>query len=156
MADDFIKVEITGLKELEAAIQKFPRESQKYLSAAGKEAASKVILPTEGLKKYPPSTAANAPPTPYYIRGRGTQYASRNNMSSERLGTQFYVKSANYQTEIGNRASYAKYVVGEEQAHWMGPIGWRKLKDVAEEKMTNIVKVFDAWVNKLLKDVGLK
>lgn len=150
-----IKVTITGLKELQAAIAKFPKQSAIYLGKAGKEAADRVILPEEGLKKYPPATGANAPPTPYYIRGVGTQYLSKNLGNSERLGTQWYVKSASFKTEIGNRASYAKWVHGEEQASFMAPKGWRKLTEVAKEKLADITKVYDAWVKKLLKDIKL-
>jgi hypothetical protein len=156
MPDDFISIKVENLDKLLEAIQKFPRQAARYLAAAGKEASSHVILPTEGLKKYPPKTAANAPPTPYYIRGRGTQYKSKNTDSSESLGTQFYTESHEYYTTIGNQASYAKYVVGEQQAHFMAPKGWRKLKEVAEEKITDITKVYQACVDKLLRDIGLK
>jgi hypothetical protein len=157
MPDDFIRIEVKGLKELQAAIAKFPQQSAKYLGQAGEEAAKRVLFTTEGLKKYPPAGAANAPPTPYYIRGRGTQYKSGNTGKSEKLGTQWYAKRQGYTTLVGNRASYAKWVHGDEdQASFMAPKGWRKLLEVAKEKMDDILKVYDAWVDKLLKDVGLK
>lgn len=156
MADNLIRVEVHGLKELERALSRFPRESKKYLAQAGNEAATRVVLQTQGLKKYPPATDANSPPVPYYIRGRGMQYKSGNTGKSERLGTQFYVESKDYKTAIGNRASYAKYVVGDDQAHFMKPKGWRTLRDVVNEKMPDIVKVYDAWVEKLLRGIGLK
>ena len=155
--DNFIRIEVKGLKELEAAIAKFPQQSAKYMGQAGEEVAKKVIFTTEGLKKYPPLTDANAPPTPYYIRGRGTQTKSGNTGKSEKLGTLWYAKAQGYSTAVGNRASYAKYVHGDDdQATFMAPKGWRKLKEVAEEKITEITKVYDAWVGKLLKDIGLK
>jgi hypothetical protein len=157
MADEFIKVEVEGLEELQRAIERFPREVEKYLGAAGLQAANKVVLPTEGLKKYPPATGANAPPPPYYIRGRGTQYASgRNSGKSERYGTRWYAKRNGYGTEIGNTASYARWLAGDEQARHMAPKGWRKLTEVVEEKMPEIIKVYQAWVDKLLVAVGLK
>lgn len=157
MPDEMIHIEIQGLDELKRALARFPQQAGKYLQQAGDEAASRIIIRTEGLKTYPPITAANAPPTPYYIRGRGMQYASGNTNTSERLKTQFYTKkSGAYSTEIGNRASYAKFVVGEEQAYFMKPKGWRKLADVAREKMADINKIYDAWIEKLLRDIGLK
>jgi len=156
MPDDFIKIEVEGIEKITAALARFPREIAKYMQQAGSEAAKRAILPTQGLKKYPGTTAANAPPVPYYIRGRGTQTAHGNLGNSERLGTQWYIKaSKSFSTEIGNRASYAKYVHGEEQASFMGPKGWRKLGDVVKEKMGDIVKVYQAWVDKLIRDLGL-
>jgi hypothetical protein len=157
MADEFIRIEVQNLDKLQRAIEKFPRAAGKYMQGAGKEAASRVILPTEGLKKYPPATAANAPPVPYYIRGRGMQYANRNDGRSERFGTQWYVKAADkFSTEIGNRASYSQHLSGDNQAGHMAPKGWRKLTEVVGEKMTAITAVYNAWIDKLLKDVGLK
>jgi hypothetical protein len=161
MTDEFIKIDVQGIEKLIDSLEKYPREIKKYLQAAGKEAGSRVILPTEGLKKYPAATAANQPPTPYYIRGRGMQRAGRrkpayNDMRSERFGTQWYVKNAeSMSTEIGNRASYAQYVSGEEQARALEKIGWRKLLDVAQEKLTDITRVYQTWVDKLIKDLGL-
>jgi len=144
------------MDKIKRALTRFPRQISKYLQAAGKESASRVILPTQGLKKYPPRTAANLPPTPYYIRGRGTQYKTKNNLKSERLGTQWYVaKSGNFGTEIGNRARYAKWVVGEQQSVWMAVIGWRRLAAVVEEKMSGITAVYQAWIDKLIRDLFL-
>jgi hypothetical protein len=153
---DAIKVEVRGAKELEKAIKRFPAEANKYMRQAGQEAADRVVLPTQGLRKYPPATSANAPPTPYYIRGRGTQYQTRNTGTSERLGTQWYTKPVDYGIEIGNRASYAKWVHSDEmQAGHIAPKGWRKLREATEEQMDKITKVYQAWVDKLIKAVGL-
>src|SRR3972149_8749526 len=122
MADNNIQIEVKGLDRILAALNKFPGQIQKYIGQAGQESADHVILKTEGLKNSPPGSAANAPPTPYYIRGKGTQYASYNKGNSERLGTQFYTQPG-LQTKIGNRAPYAKCVVGEDQAGFMAPKG---------------------------------
>lgn len=149
------KIEVKGLDKLEAGLQKFPHEIAKYLQQAGDESAKRVILKEKGLQLYPPATEANAPPVPYYVRGRGTQTASGNKYNSERLGTQWYVEPEGLGTRIGNRASYAKWVHGEEQAHFMAPKGWRKLLEVAEEKRDKITKVYQAWVDKLIHDLGL-
>lgn len=151
-----ITIEIIGLDKVIAGLQKFPAAIARNLTAAGEESARRVILPTEGLQKYPPPTEANRPPTPYYIRGQGMQYASGNKGNSERLGSQFWVAPEGYlSTAIGNRASYADYVVGEGQAGFMGAKGWRKLIDVANEKIPEITKVFQAWVDKTIQELGL-
>ncbi len=156
MADDFIKITVEGDKKIIAALTKFPREIAKYLQSAGAEAAKKEILPTQGLQKYPPATAANAPPEPYYIRGRGTMYKSGLRATSERLGTQWYTKKVqSFSTEIGNRTSYAKWAHGEEQARAMARIGWRKLGEVVTERMQQVVAAYQRWVDKLLRDLNL-
>ena len=156
MAQPPLEVEIKGIDELNRAMRKFPRTVIKNLGAAGKESADDVILPTSGLRNYPQHTAANLPPTPYYIRGRGTQTASGNRGESERLGTKWNVTRRGYETRISNPASYARYVHGEEQAGAMAEIGWLKLWDTAKKKLKEITRVYNKWVAKTLRDVGLK
>ena len=157
MPDGPIKITVTGLKELQAAIAKFPKQVEIYMVRAGQESAKRVILPTQGMQKYPPVGEANRPPTPYYQRGLGTIYKNSVKASSENLGKQWYVMHrSTFTTEIGNRASYAQYVHGDDtQARFMSPKGWRKLKEVAKEKMPQLVKVYDAWIKKLLHDIKL-
>jgi len=152
---DPIQIEIKGLDKLIKAFDRFPKEIARTFSQAGHESAERIILPTEGLRRYPGISAANVPPVPYYIRGRGMQTASGNKLNSERLGTQFYVKRVGAITYIGNRASYARYVVGEKQAIWMKRIGWLKLFDVAKEKKNDIRRVYQAWVNRAIRTLGL-
>jgi hypothetical protein len=160
MPNDFIKVEIKGIEELQAALQQVPRQVQHHLAQAGNDAA-KLILKTEGIQKYPPADSANAPPTPYYIRGRGMQYKYGNNMKSEKYGTRWTVESSAYKTTIGNSASYAPYLAGDEysphkQAKVMDDRGWRILREVVDEKMPQIIKIFETWVDKLLIACKLK
>jgi hypothetical protein len=156
MTQPALEIELKGLDELERAMKKFPRTVAKNLGAAGKESAEDIILPTEGLRNYPPETAANKPPTPYYIRGVGTQTQSSNYLNSERLGTRWNVTRRGHETRVSNPASYARYLHGEEQAGAMADIGWVKLWDTAKKKVKQITKVYQAWVAKTLKDVGLK
>lgn len=150
-----ISVRIKGLDKLRAALKGAPDELKKAMQPAAEEIGHE-ILGTEGLQKYPPAGDANNPPTPYYIRGRGTQYAGGNANNSERYGTQFYVESAEYKTTIGNRASYAPYLAGEDtQASFMGAKGWRKLIEVAREKIEDIARIYGGWVARKLKELGL-
>jgi hypothetical protein len=176
MADGPIKITVTGLKELQAAIAKFPKQVEIYMVRAGQESARKVILTTRGMQKYPPAGEANAPRSygsfysiatrkvsnRWYQRGYGSKWALKGggtggSATSENLGKQWYVMHrSTFTTEIGNRASYAKYVHDDEQqARFMAPKGWRKLKEVATEKMPQLVKVYDAWIKKLLHDIKL-
>lgn len=172
---DVIKIKVVGLDALIAKFGRLPEGIEKYLHAAGEEAAREV-LETEGLKKYPPATAANAPGRtktvvfgggktatfrmPYYIRGRGTMQPVRGGgwkqlATSEKYGTQWAVSNEAYRTVIGNRASYAPYLAGSRQARAMARIGWRKLADVAREKLKRITKIYAAWVRQAIKDLEL-
>ena len=149
-------IKIEGMDELNAALNKFPAEVARNMQQAGAEASKKVLLPVQGLQKYPPATAANQPPEPYYIRGRGTQTKSGNLGNSERLGTQWYMRQAGkLGTELGNRTSYARWVHGEEQAQRMANIGWKRLVDVAVEKTKEIQVIYEKWINYTLNRLGL-
>ncbi len=149
------RIEIKGLNELKRKLAAAPGEFHQVLSQAGQEAGER-ILDTEGLRHYPPETEANQPPTPYYIRGRGTQYKSRNRGNSERYGTQFYVRADALHTKIGNRASYARWLTDEKlQARIPASRGWRKLIDVARENRKLIVRIYEAWIKYALRRGGL-
>ncbi len=156
MTQPALEVELKGLDKLNRAMKKFPKTVIKNLGAAGKEAAEDIILRTVGLREYPPATAANKPPTPYYIRGVGTQTQSSNYLNSERLGTKWDVTRRGYETRISNPVSYAPHLHGEKQAEAMATIGWKKLYDTAKKKLKQITRVYQGWVDKTLRDVGLK
>jgi hypothetical protein len=152
-----IRMDVEGLKELQAALKQVPGDVAQALVAAGREAAME-ITNTEGLRKYPPAGPGNSPPTPFYVRGQGTQYAGYLKKTSERLGTQFYVdQPQTYVTEVSNRASYAHYVVGDDQAAHMAAIGWRKLYDVAVEKndQGTLSRIYQGWIDRVLRSRGL-
>ena len=146
------------VKNVDKILKKFDRVKDvlpKYVEAANKQSASE-ILKTQGLKKYPPATAANKPPVPYYIRGRGTQTASGNKLNSERLGTKWKtVPYGHLGMKISNPVTYAHNVHGETQPWFMKRIGWRKLLEVAKEKVGIIAGIYDRWVAKLIRDSGL-
>lgn len=162
-----IHIEVKGLKELQAAIAKFPRMVEIYMGKAGQEAADRVILNTAGLRKYPPD-AARAPQAQNWtdkqrryffwaLRQGIIEVPYRRTLSpgSENFGKQWYVKRKGFSTEIGNRASYAHWLSGDDQSAYQAARGWRKLLDVANEKLPQITKVYNAWVAKLLKDIKL-
>lgn len=155
MADP-LNIEIRGLKELQAKMKKLGLKLSDYMANAAVE-ASKELIAVEGLQKYPPATAANFAPVPYYIRGVGMQYsANSNDGKSEKLGSRFVVKKIGYGAVIGNTASYAPYVIGANQARRMETIGWKNILKWAASQVNNIKRTFDGWVNKALKDSGLK
>ena len=179
MPAPIIQVELDKptLSALQAAMTRFGAQVTKYMGAAGREIAEDIILPTEGLRKYPPADAANAPGRyktvtfsngntvnfrmGYYVRGKGMYQPTRGGgyklaQGSERYGTQFYTKANQAEITIGNRASYARYSGGENQAGHMGARGWKRLIDVAEANIGRITARYSLWVDKLLRDVGLR
>jgi len=124
-----VSIRVEGLDKLRAALRKFPSVVAQDLAQAGNEAAN-LVLDTEGVRSYPPSTEANLAPPPYYVRGRGMQYANRNDGRSERYGTKFTVQNKGYGTVIGNTASYAQYLAGAKQAGHLAEragASWRML-----------------------------
>lgn len=171
-----IKIDVVGEEKLIVAIKKYPQRSVIYLKKAG-DSAAKQLLKIRGLRTYPPETAANKPGRtktvtfangrdatfrmPYYERGRGTMSpirggGYRQTGTSQKLGTQWYIDTgAALKTEIGNRASYAMYVHGQEQAQHMKRIGWLKLYDTARDRIDVIQDAYQKFVNALLKEVGL-
>ena len=152
---DPLEITVKGADKIVNALDRFPEEIKRNFRQAGDEAA-KEILNTTGLMKYPPETDANKPPEPYYIRGRGMQYKSGNNMKSEEYGTKFYVKQDGYGVIIGNSAGYAKYLAGElKQAEHMAKLGWRKLIDVAKEKLDKVKEIYDKWAQYTIDKLGL-
>jgi hypothetical protein len=151
-----IQITIVGADKLAANLDKLAKEIKRTMVHASREVSSEVLM-TEGLKVYPPAGAANRPPAPYYVRGTGTIYASgATNGSSETLGKQWTTKTLGDNSfSIGNRASYAPYVHGEQQASFMAPKGWRKLLEVAEEKAEKITAIVQGFVDKLIRENNL-
>lgn len=179
--NNIIKINVEGLEQTINRIRLlYSREANskltKYLAAAGRECATRVLWPVVGLRKYPPATAANQPGRtktvqfrndrtvtfrmPWYERTKGSHIPTRGGgwkfvKTSENLGKQWYVKTVQGTgTEIGNRASYAQYVVGEEQARAMGRIGWKQLAEVAADKVADFVTVYTQWLKKVINDIG--
>jgi hypothetical protein len=150
-----IKISVEGLDRVLKAFGVLPKEIETAVKQAGEESA-KEIIETQGLQKYPPMTAANQPPAPYYVRGKGTQTKRGNLGNSERFGTQFYVEAKPWATKIGNNASYARYLTDEkDQARAMQRIGWKKLIDVARDKKGRIQRVYQAWIDRAISRLGL-
>jgi hypothetical protein len=146
-----ITIKIKGLDKVQKNIDRFGNDLPVFLQGARLEVADE-ILKTKGLRSYPPATKANFPPTPFYIRGRGTQTSgTRNTGSSERLGTRWeVVPYGRIGVKISNPVSYAKYVHGEEQARAMEKIGWAKLVDTAQSKIGVITATYEKWIHRLI------
>lgn len=155
-----IKVEIEGNEKVADALAELPDELEQAAQGASAETIM-VIRGTTGIQAYPPATSANQPPTPYYIRGVGMQYASGNTGSSEQYGKKWTEPvSDGYITTSKNTASYASYLVEDAdlpqgQAGHMALIGWRQLGDVVTEKKDRIIEIFNAWIDLAIEKLGL-
>ena len=124
------------------------------MQAAGRESLDEV-LDTVGVRSYPPETAANRPPTPYYQRGLGTIYKNSVSATSENYGKKWTIEAESYRTTIDNTASYKSYLAGENQVFWASGYGWKKLFSTAKAMLPEIVKIYEAWIEKTIKEVGL-
>jgi predicted DNA-binding protein (MmcQ/YjbR family) len=163
-----IDLKIEGLEKVNQKFSSF-RELPHYLKGAGIEASNK-ILNTRGLRRYPPATEANMPPAPYYKRGVGMQlhgvrhdgrrFISGNLKNSQQLGKRWQVVPyGRNSTKISNPVTYAPYVHGGQPsykpARHMEKIGWKSLFLTAIEKTEEITKIYQNWVNQLLRKHGL-
>jgi hypothetical protein len=152
MTEMSLEIKMHGLLK---TIRKAPREFAIALRGAGREAGTEIIE-TQGLKSYPPATSANMPPTPYYIRGRGMQYANSNDGRSERYGTQWNIKIKPYGVIIGNRASYAPFVGGDPPALHMSRKGWKSLVGIGRSKIGVVRRIYELWIARAIKRAGFK
>lgn len=157
MSND-LYIQVVGLDKVEAAFKRFPQEIEQDIGQAAAEAA-KLIIIQEGVSNYPPATEANAPPVPWYERGKG-MWVNRagqlvNKGNSEQYGKAFDVQKVRMGVTILNKASYGKYLGGEQQARHMARIGWRKVFDVAKEKQAEITEIFNLWIARLIRRLNL-
>ena len=157
MSND-LYIQVVGLDKVEAAFKRFPQEIEQDIGQATAEAA-KLVIAQEGVSSYPPATEANAPPVPWYERNKG-MWVNRagqlvNKGNSEQYGKAFDVQKVRMGVTILNKASYGKYLGGEQQARHMARIGWRKVFDVAKEKQAEITEIFNLWIARLIRRLNL-
>ena len=150
-----IEISVDGLKKISTAFIRFTPMVIKNMASAGEEALN-MVLDTEGLRTYPPLTSANLPPTPYYIRGRGTQMKYGNLGNSENYKQKWQLESSTYEAKAKNvGVSYNEYLGGEDQVWWASTYGWKKLYSTAVSMISDIVKIYEAWIEKTIKELGL-
>ena len=154
--DKGVTVEV-DTKDFQRAIDVLPNAIRRNLISAGQNAGWKVIE-TRGLKRYPPTTAANREPYPYYERGYGMRYKgpSKYEGGSERYGTQWNVKASAYKVVMGNRASYAPYLTDDKLQNKGLRAGWKKLINVTKQKKAEISRIYTAWVRKAITSAGFR
>lgn len=132
---DRMSLRLEGVDELQRKLGTLvtARVLRESLRSAGE------TIKTEA-SQYPPETAANRPPYPYYQRGLGTWTSrARVRKVSENLSKQWRVKvSGAKSVTISNKASYAEFVHGVKQALFHRQRGWKRLKPTAKRLMPKI------------------
>ena len=162
-----ITIELVGMDKLLEDLGKLDGHLGRTMESAGAEAAE-MILDEEGIRSYPPMMD-NKPAMPMTDRQRKAYFAKlhageievpyRRGQSpgSEKAGSQWKVEARQYQTTVGNRASYAQYLWGsKDQSSYMAGLGWKKLFETAKGMQSKITRIYQGWVNKLISDLGLK
>jgi len=108
---------------------------------------------------YPNATAANRPNAQgrWYERGWGTRWQRKDGsiggrQTSEDLGPSWKGKViSNTRGEIGNDASYAKYVQGgDTQAQALKDIGWKTTDQIVEEESEKVLRQIQQAVDREL------
>ena len=152
-----INIKITGLNRLMKGFKKFPLEIARGFSLAGHTAGTEILAQPGLGTNYPPLSTQRRPPQyPYYQRGRGTVYSSGgSDNSSENMGKKWYIRRTAAQVEIGNVASYAYRVHGEQQTALMKKFGWKKLEETAKKMQGRIELIYQTQVDKLIARLGL-
>jgi hypothetical protein len=121
---------------------RFARDADQEATVAVKELDRKTAkLFVDEMAKYPPLTAGNKPPTPYWERGKGRVTAKPGyNPPSQRL-TQSWVtrEEADSAFAVYTNVTYAPYVVGDKagpkphQASFHSDNGWRDTQEVLDQ-----------------------
>ena len=107
-----------------------------------------VDLTAQNAAVYPPETEANQPPTPYYIRGTGTQYSTGNRGESRQLNTNWtklveLVDNGAVGT-VDNKTPYGLYVHGlaPYQRYYHKDNKWRTVGKIASDVKPKVNAVF--------------
>jgi hypothetical protein len=151
-----INLNVKGMDKVQAGLKQLATAIPQTMKNITQEVSSEVLDTTTGLRSYPGLTAANMPPTPYYVRGSGMQYNYGNNGKSKRLGEQWKVDNPDtFSVRIKNDVSYAPFVNGEDQASALKAIGWRILPEVANEKIDKLRAIVEAWITRMIVKAGL-
>ena len=145
------RIEIKGLDKLVKKIDKLGKMDA--VKVALKQAAT--FLAGE-MAEYPPQTAANQPPTPFYIRGRGLQTASGNLFNSGNIANSWerakpQIRDRGMTVAIGSNVSYVRFVQSkDDQARWMKDIGWQTDQQVLDENKDEVTEYLADAIHKII------
>ena len=160
-------LQIEGLKELIAALDRFPQEVQQGMQT-GMSGGTEIVR--EGLAKYP-ARRLGVKVTFGSDRQRKGFFAKlhsgeievpyRRGMSpgSQRLGASWTkevktVGPAQIKGIVGTRASYAELVQGEQQTGMHAGTGWPTVDQVLKEKRKQLEVFFGQVIQRVLARMG--
>lgn len=158
---EYMSVKIDA-DQFERAIKNLPRYFNREVLGAGAKVA-KMVLETEGVKKYPPLTTQKRDEgvgSSWYERGRGSAYHSVNGVqysnNSEKYGTRWTQFVNQRGVRLRNSASYGVYLGGHKQANRMRKFGWKKITSVIKSKMERIKNIYRGAIRKAVKQAGFR
>lgn len=134
-----VKFQVEGLKELKELLDGMGPSMRKAIY----EALPKILLAPRGGGKpmYPREHSGNRPPTPYYIRGIGTQTKTHNLGNSQQMSARFDVKSGPRSFKLTNTATYATWVIGDNITANSRRRGWKSVTEIIQANMEKIKQV---------------
>lgn len=111
------------------------------------------------LQEYPPETAANRPPPPYYIRGQGKQITLATNLNnSQNLGAKWsskinFIGNGRARATIENSATYASYVHLKETQAWFHALRyWPTAEDIIAKAKPQLEYDLSITITNYLKE----
>lgn len=157
--NDFIALELIGLKELQTKINRLPDAA----ADEGVEEASLYMVNV--LRQYPPQkrvTIAQAGGWKSDKQRRWFFAALRRGEiqvpyhRTQQLADGWKILGYGKSSFIANETSYAKYVMGDgDQSRMHELIGWQKLQAFLTARAQQIIRKFDAGVKNAIHRLGL-
>jgi len=165
-------------KDLDRLADAFAKAPELAQDVMGGRMETNLMLIEEPLQNYPPQPPRDRAKTfNTYVRGRGRyprsafpggQFnakaarglirAGKVKLTSERLGTK-WTHQVEFSDEaitgvLGNTASYADEVQGDQQAAFHAETGWKTLDDVLLQQEQAIYDNFEAGIDELWEKLG--
>ena len=149
-----VDVEIRGAAELIIKLNRAAGLLSTTLVSTMKD-ANEIVSKEASI--YPSTTEANSPPTPYYVRGMGTQTSDAvNRMESEQLDKHWQstveVGAGEVIGRTTNPVTYAPWVHGKtKQVFFHGIRGWRWSGAILDAVSDRIVSLFGKAVASVVR-----
>jgi hypothetical protein len=161
MANDFIGVDLLGLKELTAALDSLPDEIKDTVS----DDVGKYVLNV--FRGYPPQKSVSrrlAYGVPFFTdKQRRWFFANLNEgkleipyKRTQRLSKGWKKLGEGQNTIIVNEEPHADVVMGEGQSRHAAKIGWQQMDDIIEARKDRIMEIANAGIKKALRKMKLR